>query len=90
MVMTTMLDRLRVSALTKLADHGEFVAVCYSDIANAGMKPSFREELETAIPSLITLLEVDDYGFIRSATFLLLIKLADHGEFVAVCYLDIS
>jgi hypothetical protein len=34
-----------VSAIVKLADHGEFVVACYPDIANAGMKSSFARKL---------------------------------------------
>jgi hypothetical protein len=30
-----------LSTLTKLANHGEFVVVCYLDITNADMKSSF-------------------------------------------------
>jgi len=33
-----------VSALTKLANHGEFVVVCYLDFADASMKSSFARQ----------------------------------------------
>jgi hypothetical protein len=33
-----------VSALAKLADHGQFVAAGYLGIANAGFKPSFARK----------------------------------------------
>jgi hypothetical protein len=32
-----------ISALTRLADHGKFVPVCYLAIANASMKSSFAK-----------------------------------------------
>jgi hypothetical protein len=34
-----------VSALVKLTDHGEFVAICYLDIANTSVKSSFVRRL---------------------------------------------
>jgi len=34
-----------VSALAKLADHGEFVVVHSSDMTNTGMKSSFARQL---------------------------------------------
>jgi hypothetical protein len=49
----------------------------------------FCEEIGTAIPLLIALLNGGSYS-VRSATVSALSKLADHGEFSAVCYLDIA
>ena len=77
------------SALAKLADHGEFVVVHYSDITNTGMKVEFRREIGTAIPSLVQLLESGNSA-VQLAACSALVKLADHGEFVVLCYLDIA
>jgi hypothetical protein len=46
----------------------------------------FRKEIGMAIPLFITLLNDDDAN-VRWETVHALSKLAEHGEFVAVCHL---
>jgi HEAT repeat len=79
-----------VFAVTKLADYGEFVAAYYADIANImPYEVELRKEIGRAIPRLITLL--NDRGFgVQPAAISLLTKLADHGEFIVACYLNIT
>jgi hypothetical protein len=49
----------------------------------------FRKEIGATIRPLVTLLNDDDEN-IRWETVSALRKLADHGVFVALCYLDIA
>ena len=49
----------------------------------------FGKEIGTAIPLLITLLNDDNY-LVRPATVSALTKLADHGELVPICHLDVA
>jgi hypothetical protein len=50
---------------------------------------NFRKEIGTATTRLIMLLN-DPVSNVRSSTVSALTKLADHGEFVAVCYVDVT
>jgi HEAT repeat protein len=49
----------------------------------------FREAIGMAIPPLVMLLN-DHSDDVRSATVSALVKLADRGEFVAACFLDMT
>jgi HEAT repeat protein len=49
----------------------------------------FRKAIGTAIPSLFLLLNGND-DYVRPATISALAKLADHGESIIVCSLDIA
>jgi hypothetical protein len=74
-----------VSALTQLAIHGGVVPIYHLVIANANFEVELHEAIKDNIPSLIQLLE-GGQSCAQSTASSLLIKLADHGEFVAVCY----
>jgi HEAT repeat len=80
---------LAVSALVKLATYCEFVIESYLGYCSRKYEVEFRKAIGMAISSLITLLN-DGNSAIRSAVVSALAELVGYGEFVALCYLDIT
>jgi hypothetical protein len=69
-----------VSALARLAGHGELVVACYPDIANTVMKPNFARKLgqpfHGSLPCYMTLsLGFDYLWFLHLPSLLIMVSL---------------